>query len=237
MMPSVNNPSHWIDGASRDPLHEDDAYGVADEDVDDDDDENGGGDDDDDGEEVDLSGRFGFWLRRRRIDGALNRVPVGFYERVWRLLHDKAKGPQGLGVIGNVISVSLTQEMTESEMNFALAVEEKLNQISQPEFRQLFVEAIIILTGIFENLPKDAVPRVQGQMIHVEQLVQRANSIFLQESSSRPIGSASFERTLCGVHLDFYDLAPSGEFGTMTYLTRAIMEMIELPPDMECVVQ
>ena len=64
---------------------------------------------DDDDDEVDFSGRFGFWLRRRRIDGALNRVPVGFYERVWRLLHDKEKGPHGLGLMGNVISESLTQ--------------------------------------------------------------------------------------------------------------------------------
>ena len=77
---------------------------VADDGDDDDDD-----DADDDDDEVDFSGRFGFWLRRRRIDGALNRVPVGFYERVWRLLHDKEKGPHGLGLMGNVISESLTQ--------------------------------------------------------------------------------------------------------------------------------
>ena len=126
--------------------------------------------------------------------------------------------------------------MTESEMNFALAVEERLNQISQPEFRQLFVEAIIILTSIFENLPKDVIPGVKGRVIHVEQMVQRANSIYLQERS-RPVDTSSFDHSLCGVDLNFYDLAPSGEFGTMTYLTRAIMEMIELPPDAECVLQ
>lgn len=30
--------------------------------------------------------RHGQWLRRRRLDGALNRVPVGFYQKVWRIL-------------------------------------------------------------------------------------------------------------------------------------------------------
>ena len=30
--------------------------------------------------------RQGQWLRRRRIDGALNRVPRGFYPRVWHIL-------------------------------------------------------------------------------------------------------------------------------------------------------
>ncbi len=30
--------------------------------------------------------RHGQWLRRRRLDGALNRVPVGFYQNVWKIL-------------------------------------------------------------------------------------------------------------------------------------------------------
>lgn len=30
--------------------------------------------------------RQGQWLRRRRIDGALNRVPKGFYPKVWSIL-------------------------------------------------------------------------------------------------------------------------------------------------------
>lgn len=32
------------------------------------------------------SDRHGQWLRRRRLDGALNRVPIGFYSKVWNLL-------------------------------------------------------------------------------------------------------------------------------------------------------
>ena len=28
----------------------------------------------------------GLWLRRRLLDGSLNRVPPGFYTRVWSLL-------------------------------------------------------------------------------------------------------------------------------------------------------
>ena len=30
--------------------------------------------------------RQGQWLRRRRLDGALNRVPVGFYLEIWSVL-------------------------------------------------------------------------------------------------------------------------------------------------------
>lgn len=35
--------------------------------------------------------RQGQWLRRRRLDGALNRVPVGFYKKVWRILQKVSK--------------------------------------------------------------------------------------------------------------------------------------------------
>ena len=83
------------------------------------------GSDDGDGEgddEVDFSGRFGFWLRRRRIDGSLNRVPVGFYERIWRLLHDKARGPSELALLGNCISSSLTQVIDQCSSSRKLSV-------------------------------------------------------------------------------------------------------------------
>ena len=33
----------------------------------------------------------GLWLRRRLLDGSLNRVPPGFYTRVWSLL-DRCSG-------------------------------------------------------------------------------------------------------------------------------------------------
>lgn len=33
-----------------------------------------------------IDDRQGQWLRRRRLDGALNRVPRDFYSRVWLVL-------------------------------------------------------------------------------------------------------------------------------------------------------
>lgn len=40
----------------------------------------------DDGSSSGDTDRQGQWLRRRRLDGALNRVPVGFYTDIWKLL-------------------------------------------------------------------------------------------------------------------------------------------------------
>lgn len=37
------------------------------------------------------SDRQGLWLRRRRLDGALNRVPPQFYKRVWNILEKVIK--------------------------------------------------------------------------------------------------------------------------------------------------
>ena len=34
----------------------------------------------------DSEDRQGQWLRRRRLDGSLNRVPVGFYAQIWKVL-------------------------------------------------------------------------------------------------------------------------------------------------------
>lgn len=37
-------------------------------------------------DDVQIDERQGQWLRRRRLDGALNRVPRDFYSRVWTVL-------------------------------------------------------------------------------------------------------------------------------------------------------
>lgn len=79
----------------------------------------------------------------------------------------------------------LTKEMTPGELKFALQAEQVLNSVPQPEYRQLMVEAMIVLTMLNEALGHTLTslgPR--GQVINVEQLVHRANDIFLEEQVS-----------------------------------------------------
>ncbi|XP_043314133.1 phosphorylase b kinase regulatory subunit alpha, skeletal muscle isoform isoform X4 [Cervus canadensis] len=38
------------------------------------------------GQQTSKDSRQGQWQRRRRLDGALNRVPIGFYQKVWKVL-------------------------------------------------------------------------------------------------------------------------------------------------------
>ncbi|KAG7187920.1 hypothetical protein KM043_013884 [Ampulex compressa] len=190
--------------------------------------------------------RQGQWLRRRRLDGALNRVPRDFYPRVWQVL----ERCQGLAIEGRVLAQNLTQEMTPGELKFALAVETVLNTIPQPEYRQLVVEALMVLTLVTEY----NVVASLGGLITVEHLVHKANAIFLEDQmkidgdatlccakpkeqrETTPMGNL-----LCGgaayVCQHFYDSAPSGSYGTMTYITRAVASQLNCLPkegDLEC---
>ncbi|KAK4887210.1 hypothetical protein RN001_003481 [Aquatica leii] len=192
---------------------------------------------DSDSEDTGDSERQGQWLRRRRLDGALNRVPRHFYPRVWSVL-EKC---HGLDIAGKVLLPNLTQEMTPGELKFALAVETVLNSIPQPEYRQLIVEALMVLTLVSEY----NVATSLGGVIQVEQLVHTANSLFLEDQKNCN-GDATlccakpqkeYSQTgglLCGgaayVCQHFYDSAPSGCYGTMTYITRAVATILECVP-------
>ncbi|EPY77134.1 phosphorylase kinase, alpha 2 (liver) isoform 2 [Camelus ferus] len=155
--------------------------------------------------------RQGQWLRRRRLDGAINRVPVGFYQKVWKIL----------------------QKMTPQEIKFAVHVESVLNRVPQPEYRQLLVEAIMVLT-----LLSDTEMNSIGGIIHVDQIVQVANQLFLQDQMSIGAMDTLEKDQATGICHFFYDSAPSGAYGTMTYLTKAVASHLqELLPNSGCQMQ
>ncbi|KAK9886885.1 hypothetical protein WA026_019143 [Henosepilachna vigintioctopunctata] len=181
--------------------------------------------------------RQGQWLRRRRLDGALNRVPRDFYPKVWSVL----ERCRGLDIAGKVLPQSLTQEMTSGELKFALAVETVLNTIPQPEYRQLIVEALMVLTLASEF---NVAPTL-GDIIQVEHLVHVANNLFLEDQikcdgdatlcCAKPTReTTSTGALLCGgaayICQHFYDSAPSGCYGTMTYVTRAVAVTLDCFP-------
>jgi phosphorylase kinase alpha/beta subunit len=71
--------------------------------------------------------------------------------------------------------------MTQGELKFALQVEMVLNKIPQPEYRQLNVEAMMVLTMLVEN---DSGRVNLNYVIHVDKLVWEANVLFLKEQVS-----------------------------------------------------
>lgn len=123
--------------------------------------------------------RHGQWLRRRKIDGALNRVPPGFYQRLYQLL----RRCRTLCIQNMCLDVSLTYEMTSGETKFALAVERIMNTIPTPEYRQLLVEALVML-GMVNEVDKKNLIDLDGQSISVDNLVSQAHKYFLKDQVS-----------------------------------------------------
>ncbi|XP_013379193.1 probable phosphorylase b kinase regulatory subunit alpha [Lingula anatina] len=178
----------------------------------------------------------GQWMRRRRLDGSLNRVPVGFYTKVWQVLERS----HGISIDGHILPQNLTREMTPGEFKFAIQVETAFNRIPQPEYRQLMVEAMMVLCLIVEQ---DTQAKINlSFVIPIDRIVNEANDIFIQDQAV-----ANGDATLCcasearhgeheaacggarGICQHLYDSAPSGRFGSMTYLARAVAQMLQFP--------
>ncbi|CAB4033735.1 phosphorylase b kinase regulatory subunit alpha, liver isoform-like, partial [Paramuricea clavata] len=51
-------------------------------------------------------GRLGVWIRRRRVDGALNRIPVDFYPKLWRIFEKCT----ALSIEGHFLPNTIIQE-------------------------------------------------------------------------------------------------------------------------------
>ncbi|XP_036396650.1 phosphorylase b kinase regulatory subunit alpha, liver isoform isoform X1 [Megalops cyprinoides] len=174
--------------------------------------------------------RQGQWLRRRRLDGAINRVPMGFYQRVWKILQKC----HGLSIAGYVLPSSTTREMTEGEIKFAVHVESVLNHVPQPEYRQLLVETIMVLTLVADL----EIPSIGG-IIHVDRIVQMANDLFRQDQKAHGANEYFLEQDpATGICNFFYDSAPSGSYGTMTYLSKAVLAYAQdFLPNTSCLTQ
>lgn len=72
--------------------------------------------------------------------------------------------------------------MTPGEMKFAVHVESVLNRVPQPEYRQLLVEAILVLTMLV-----DMEVHTIGGIIAVEKILHIANDLFYEEQvGARP---------------------------------------------------
>ncbi|XP_078067783.1 phosphorylase b kinase regulatory subunit alpha, skeletal muscle isoform isoform X3 [Mustelus asterias] len=177
-----------------------------------------------------VDSRHGQWLRRRRIDGALNRVPVGFYQRVWNVLQKC----QGLSFENTILRSSTTEEMTPGEIKFAVQVETFLNSVPQPEYRQLLVETILVLTML-----ADTDVQIIGEIICIDRIAHLANNLFYEEQIALGADDIMLEKDhATGIYKLLYDSAPSGRFGSMTYLLKAVVMYVdEFLPGSGCAMQ
>jgi len=176
--------------------------------------------------------KIGQWLRRRCLDGALNRVPPQFYSRMWFVL--KRCNGMVLPICGINLEHRLTLENTPQETKFALKIEEELNKISYPEYRQLVVESMMILSLLLDRDPNYRF----NNIISLDQIIADANKLFLENQrlengdatlccATRLLHNSEDDAMTCGatngICRYFYDSAPSGSYGTMTYITQSVL--------------
>ena len=76
--------------------------------------------------------------------------------------------------------------MTSGELKFALQVEMALNRIPQPEYRQLVVEALMVLILIVQH---DGGANHWNHVVQVDRLVHVANEIFIEEQVGGALGT------------------------------------------------
>ncbi|XP_010287402.1 PREDICTED: phosphorylase b kinase regulatory subunit beta, partial [Phaethon lepturus] len=154
------------------------------------------------------------WLNRRQIDGSLNRTPAGFYDRVWQILE---RTPNGLIVAGKFLPQQPTlSDMTMYEMNFSLLVEDMLQNIDQPEYRQIIVELLMVISVILERNPE-----LEFQdKVDLDKVVQEAFHDFQKDHSSSKGAEKQNDMTA------FYNTHPIGKKGTCSYLSKAVITLL-----------
>ncbi len=95
------------------------------------------------------------WEQWRQHEGMISRLTQKFYKNVWYLLRQC----NGL-VIGDKynlhsrIGSELTLDSTAGEQSFAHKIEDLLQSIEAPEYRQLNIEAIESLSNLFKHSPQ-----------------------------------------------------------------------------------
>ncbi|XP_061748471.1 phosphorylase b kinase regulatory subunit beta isoform X2 [Nerophis ophidion] len=146
------------------------------------------------------------WLHRRQIDGSLNRTPLGFYDRVWQILE---RTPGGILVSGTHLPQQPTlSDMTMYEMNFSLLVEDTLKSIVLPEYRQVVVELLMVVSIVLERNPELEF----SSEVDLDALVKDAMADFQKDDlEKRDIKQA------------FFNTAPVGQRSTSSYLTKAVL--------------
>ncbi|XP_028128298.1 probable phosphorylase b kinase regulatory subunit beta isoform X2 [Diabrotica virgifera virgifera] len=113
--------------------------------------------------------------QKRQLEGCLCRVPSSFYNQVWDVM---TRTPEGIRVAGNLIPQQPTlSNMTRSELTFSLLVEEMLNHVQQPDYRQLIVELLTIVSTILGRNPELTFTKP----LDLEQLIKDAAHMYAKD--------------------------------------------------------
>ncbi|KAL7754215.1 hypothetical protein RI367_000196 [Sorochytrium milnesiophthora] len=158
--------------------------------------------------------------RKRKNDGALNRVPSEFYPRVWYVL-DRS---EGITIYDkNLPRHPTVHEKTPGEFNFATQVEDTLDAITESSERQLMVECLMIIHRL---LQLNGGVKLHN-FINVLGLIRTATMQFWEKWSPTALGKdkrdKSYEKNKQLARRAFADLPAEGADSTTFYLQQSIV--------------
>jgi len=152
-------------------------------------------------------------FQKRQLDGALNRVPKNFYDKVWEILE---RTPGGIKVSGYLLPQQPTQsDMTKYELNFSLLVEQMLCKIADPSYRQLMVEAFMVVSTILQRNPE----LMFHQGTNMDKIIQEAYQEFQNDLTAME-GSA---KKTDDMHR-FFNTPPNVRYGTTAYIAKSVIK-------------
>ncbi|XP_077982243.1 phosphorylase b kinase regulatory subunit beta-like isoform X2 [Glandiceps talaboti] len=150
------------------------------------------------------------WLQDRQRDGALNRNPPGFYDKVWEIL-ERTKG--GMIIAGYMLPQHPTiSDMTKNELNFAKKVEDMLGSVAEPEYRQMMVELLVVVSTILNRNPELEFQNT----VDMDQLLKEAFEDFQRTQSE--LEQEEKKDTMQA----FYNTPPYAKRGTASYMAKAV---------------
>ncbi|VDM99024.1 unnamed protein product [Thelazia callipaeda] len=145
-------------------------------------------------------------LQSRRLNGSLNRVPINFYDSVWKIL-ERTQG--GIVIAGrNLPQQPTLSDMTQFELTFAYKIESMLSVIGHPEYRHVLVELLCIIAIILERNCE----LIFSDKLDLDQLIFSAFRLYCSENGIRDMDDMT----------PFYELDNSDftKNSSANYLTR-----------------
>jgi phosphorylase kinase alpha/beta subunit len=149
-----------------------------------------------------LAAGQGGWAAWRETAGVVGRVPADFHARVWALLQHCAGlviGDQ-LEAANRLDSTLARADSTAGERAFALQVDELLQRIHAPEYRQLCIEALLALSEITRANPGLRI----GEPIVLDVLIGIAVRLGWQQRGD----AADYNERVAQAWQDCYDSPP-----------------------------
>lgn len=147
------------------------------------------------------------WEEWRKRQGAIVKLPDQFCQQIWQSLGQCTGIVIGdrLDANNRLDSEFIRADMTAGEHNFACLIEDRLNRIQAYEYRQLVVEALIVLSSIFRHNPKLSL----DNYVIVDVLIGHAVRLFWQnhEKVSNP-SLPDFHEARADAWARFYLLEP-----------------------------